>query len=125
MTNFLSQLPALLPLAAKWVEEVEAAILKYGAPLSAQAIADARAMGVAHPEKIQVAYGPSMPVPAHPGLLQAGRATGLISPHTGGMAFRYGIFIRSDGRGDRHLLAHECVHTGQYERLGTSLFSKS
>jgi hypothetical protein len=34
------------------------------------------------------------------------------------MAFRYGIRIRGDQQNNRNLLAHECAHTGQYERLG-------
>jgi hypothetical protein len=31
---------------------------------------------------------------------------------------RYGIFIRSDCRGNRALVVHELAHTAQYERLG-------
>jgi len=34
------------------------------------------------------------------------------------MALRYGIFVRKDCWGDRQLIAHECVHTAQYERCG-------
>jgi hypothetical protein len=60
MTNLLSQLPAMLPLAAKWVEDTEASILATGAPLTGQALADATAVGVKHPEKIRVVYGPSI-----------------------------------------------------------------
>ena len=118
MNELLSQLPALLPLAVKWVEDQEAVILRDGARLTGQALADAQAVGVAHSEKIRILYGAAMPVPADPTLLAAGRASGLISPRTGGMAFRYGIFIRHDCRGDRNMVAHECAHTGQYERLG-------
>jgi len=119
MTNLLAQLPSLLPLAAAWVESQETIILRGGTPLDTQGLADAKAVGVKYPEKIRVIYGASMPVPAAPVLLMAGKASGLISPHTGGMAFRYGIFIRNDCRGDRNMLAHECAHTGQYERLGS------
>lgn len=34
------------------------------------------------------------------------------------MSLRYGIFIRKEYWRDPYLLAHECVHTAQYERLG-------
>jgi hypothetical protein len=119
MNELLSQLPSLLPLAVKWVEDQEAIILRDGAPLAGQTLADAKTVGVAYPEKIRVLYGAAMPVPVHPALLAAGKASGLISPHTGGMAFRYGIFIRNDCCGDRNMVAHECAHTGQYERLGS------
>ena len=117
--NIIELLPSLLPLAASWVEEQEFLILRDGVPLAGHTLEDARAVGVIHPEKIRVMYGPKMPVPAYPALLEAGKATGLISPHTGGMAFRYGIFIRNDCRNDRNMMAHECAHTGQYERLGS------
>jgi len=51
-------------------------------------------------------------------LAAAAAATGLISSFTGGMALRYGIFVRADYWGQRSVVVHELVHTGQYERLG-------
>src|ERR1017187_6058169 len=50
----------------------------------------------------------------------AAAETNLISPSTGGMTLRYGIFIRTDCWGQRPIIAHELVHTSQYERLGGS-----
>ena len=44
--------------------------------------------------------------------------TNLISPQALGAAFRYGVYLRSDRRADRGLLAHELVHTAQYEWHG-------
>ena len=60
-----------------------------------------------------------MPEPNHPALAAAADATGLISPLTSGLTVRYGIFIRSDCWGNRKLVAHELVHTKQYEQLGS------
>ena len=37
---------------------------------------------------------------------------------TVGLSARYGIFLRTPYHRDRRLLAHELVHTLQYERLG-------
>lgn len=108
----------LLPLAYAWAEEQERVILRDGVPLSASQTADAGSVGVAHPERVRLLKVTSVPVPEHPALRAAAEATGLISPQTIGLTLRYGIFIRSDFWSDRRLLAHELVHTSQYERLG-------
>jgi hypothetical protein len=58
-------------------------------------------------------------MPEDPVLRTAGRAAGLIDPYTDGLTLRYGIYIRSDFPADRFLVAHELVHTAQYERCGS------
>lgn len=118
MTIPLQLLPYLLPLAVRWVARTERRILLIGRPLEEPSLSDARAMGVMFPEKIRTLVVPSIPFPDNPILRFAGRASGLVSPHTAGMALRYGIFVRHDCIDDRRLVAHECVHTAQYERLG-------
>jgi len=118
MNPLLEQFPTILPLAVQWAEAQETLILKEGTPLSAQELSDAKLVGVANPEKIRLLKVSRVPMPAHPVLMQAAQATGLISPDTGGMAIRYGIFVRHDCWTDRRLIAHECVHTSQYERFG-------
>ena len=57
-------------------------------------------------------------MPENPILRAAAETTGLLSPFTIGLTLRYGIYIREDSWGDRKLVAHELVHTHQYERLG-------
>ncbi len=113
------QFEELLPLAAAWAEQQEAHILATGIPLSPSQSSDARQIGVAHPERVRLLTVPTIPTPQHPILRAAGEATELISPFTAGLTLRYGIFIRSDCDGDRFLVAHELVHTAQYERLGS------
>jgi hypothetical protein len=108
----------LLPLAAAWAEEHESHILAHGRPLTRQQLADAREMGVAQPERVRLSTVPQIPMPEHPLLAAAGQATGLLSPFTAGLTLRHGIYIRRDVADDRFLIAHELVHTGQYERLG-------
>jgi hypothetical protein len=108
----------LLPLAAAWAGEQEARIRASGTPLNSSQLTDARQMGVSHPDRIRLLAVECIPTPDHPLLCAAGEATGLISPYTAGLTLRYGIFIRSDMMDDRQLIAHELVHTGQYERLG-------
>jgi hypothetical protein len=113
-------LEALLPLAAAWVEEQEARILTGGAPLTGAQLADARAMGVAQPERVRILTVSRIPMPEHPALIAAGTEAGLIGGETLGLALRYGIYVRAGHEG-RGLLAHELVHTAQYERFGSPL----
>ncbi len=111
------QFQILFPRAVKWVSDMETEILQKGAPLNPDQIEDAKNAGVKAPEKVRVLYAP-IPIPVDLALAKAAMETGLISPHTGGTTFQYGIVIRSDCRADRKLLIHELTHTGQYERLG-------
>ena len=112
------QFKRLLPLACTWAEEQERIILRDGASLSSGQTTDALKIGVAHPERIKLLKVARVPIPEHPALRAAADATQLISPRTGGLTLRYGIFIRADCWGDRRLVFHELVHTLQYERLG-------
>ncbi len=110
---------AILPLATTWAEEQEARILFSGTPLTPAQLSDARQIGVLHPERVRLLSVAEVPTPEHPLLRAAGDATGLMSPFTAGLTLRYGIYIRSDMIDDRLLIAHELVHTGQYERFGS------
>ena len=109
----------LLPLAAAWAGEQEARILAAGTPLTPAQISDAQQMGVLHPERVRLLAVESIPMPTHPLLHAAGKAAGLIGPYTAGLTLRHGIYIRRDLFGDRFLVAHELVHTAQYERCGS------
>lgn len=118
MKLLLKLFPLFLPFAVKWAERTERRILREGVPLTESQRSDAALMGVKHPEKIRILRVESIPFPDNPILRIAAQMTGLLSPHTAGMALRYGIFVRLDFQGDRRLIAHECVHTAQYERMG-------
>jgi hypothetical protein len=108
----------LLPLVVEWSQEQERIILAKGVRLNAEQAADAVWLGVAEPERVRLLVTPSIPAPQHPVLRAAGEAMHLISPHTAGLTLCHGIYIRSDFADDRFLVAHELVHTAQYERLG-------
>ncbi len=118
MKALLRAMPFCLPLAVKWASQQEQKILFAGVPLDEPQLIDARLMGVAHPEKVRLLKVDQVPLPATRLLRWAARYTKLISSDTAGMALRYGIFIRSDCWQKRRLIAHECAHTAQYERLG-------
>jgi len=108
----------LLPVACAWAEAQEGLILRIGVPLTPSQTADAVKIGVAHPERVRLLSVSGVPIPDHAILRAAAEATQLISPLTGGLTLRYGIFIRADCWGNRQLVFHELVHTLQYERLG-------
>ncbi len=109
---------SLLPLAAEWAAEKEDTILQSGVPLNDSQLADARRLGVENPGRVRLLRVSQIPMPSHPTLAAAASATNLISPLTAGLTVRYGIFIRNDCWPNRLLVAHELVHTLQYERLG-------
>ncbi len=108
----------LLPLAVRWAKARERHILKEGQPLGARAQADARAAGVAHPERIRILLVDMIEGPTNRFLRRAADESGLFSPAVQGIAYGYGLMIRRDCYPDRLLVAHECVHTAQYERFG-------
>lgn len=112
------QFEQLLPLACDWAALQEQRILGSGQPLSVRELADARVVGVVAPERVRLLYVPEIPLPEHPALRAAAEQTQLISPVTGGLTLRYGIFIRTDCRFHRSMIVHELGHTAQYERLG-------
>jgi hypothetical protein len=112
------QFNVLLPLACAWAEEQERIIMREGVSLSPAQTTDAVKIGVAHPEKVRLLKVARIPIPDHPALRAAAEAAQLITPYTGGLTLRYGIYIRADCWDDCRLLFHELVHTAQYERLG-------
>ncbi len=112
------QFSFLMPLACKWAEDQEQVILRNGDALSDVQLADARNVGVIHPERIRLLIVNQIPMPDHPALNAAATAIHLITPSTAGLTLRYGIYIRSDHRNNRQLITHELVHSAQYERLG-------
>jgi hypothetical protein len=72
-------------------------------------------MGVVHPKSsLALSRSSSLGEP----LASLGCETRVDFFRHSRMALRYGIFIRSDCWQMRRLIAHECVHTAQYERLG-------
>ncbi len=118
MKPLVKILPIVLPFATRWVERNERKILIDGDPLSEEQFATAVLMGVGSPEKVRVLKVALIPTPGGFSTCWAAKASGLFSCNTAGMSLRYGILIREEFSRDPFLLAHELVHTAQYERLG-------
>ena len=114
----IAQFDRLLPLAANWVQRQEKRMLRIGVPLSEKEMSDARAIGVAEPDRVRLLQLDRVPFPKDPMLKAAAGAIQFLTPATCGLTLRYGIFVRSDYWRDRALIAHELVHVMQYERLG-------
>ena len=115
----LQLLEELLPQICNWAQEQENHVLQNGVPLSPREKEIAAQIGVANPDKVRLLKVEKVPTPHDETLRNAAQMAGMISPHTTGMALRYGIFIRDDIWHNRgHIVAHELVHTAQYERLG-------
>ena len=112
------QFETLLPLAVQWATEEEERILREGVPLAEDEVFDAVAIGVRNPKLIRLLPVDEIPAPPHPALKAAAEAIRYLTPAPRGLAFRHGIFIRSDCWRDRSLIVHELVHAAQYERLG-------
>lgn len=112
------QFKMILPLACEWAKDQERIILRDGAPLTGSEMEDARSVGVQHCDRVRLLRVKQIPVPEHPVLKAAAADIQLITPQTGGLTLRYGIYIRSDCWQARLLLVHEFVYTAQYERLG-------
>lgn len=111
-------LPLTFPLACVWVARQERRILAEGMPLDLSQLADARALGVAEPERVRLLCLPRVPLPGGRLARWIGLLTGTLSTEASGLTARYGIFLRTQDCLDRRLLAHELTHTRQYERLG-------
>lgn len=116
--SLLSSFEVLLPLAVAWATEQEERILREGLPLTEQETRHARSVGVGQPEHLRLLQVDTVPRPAQEALQAACDAIDFLTPATRGLALGYGIFVRRDCWRGRGLVAHELVHTAQYERLG-------
>lgn len=108
----------LAPLAYQWAKRQEAYILKYGAPLSPQQLADAGRAGVQDPDQVRVLVVDRIPLPDDAELADAARRAQIITDASRGVAIGYGIIIRADSWQSRELLLHQLVHVAQCERSG-------
>ena len=114
----IDQLDELLPLAAQWAAEQERHVLCEGVRLSEIELADAKAIGVRNPERVRLLRVDAVPIPADPMLRAAAASINFLTAAPRGLALDYGIFVRADHWRDRALIAHELVHTAQFQRLG-------
>lgn len=116
-------LPSLVFLAMPWVAwwawRTERRILRQGRPLFSSEWTAAERVGVRHPEKVRVLALETIPVPGFPWMHRLATRYGFDRRHIGGLCLRYAILLRRDLAAQPLIMAHELVHTAQYERHGS------
>jgi hypothetical protein len=118
MSDFKAALQKVTPKAIAWAEAQSELIIAHGVPLRGQEIADARTVGVSSPERIRIAFVPSLPVPRDEELRTIALHAGLLGPDMTGLTLGHGIFI-VQGHQSRQLFTHEFRHVFQYEQAGS------
>ncbi|MCB1348467.1 MAG: hypothetical protein KDK11_07420 [Maritimibacter sp.] len=98
-----------LPETLAMLDRAEAAALTAGRPLTAAETATARALGVAHPERVRILTEARRPGEIFAALLGRGMV--------GGLTTGYGITVKPGFDAD-WLIAHELVHVQQFEAAG-------
>ncbi|MFT4176573.1 MAG: hypothetical protein QM627_07935 [Luteolibacter sp.] len=119
MTFFLQLLlRVFVPLiAVPWAAWHERKILRNGVPLDTVSLDDARHIGVREPEKVRLLHVERIPFFNSRFLHALSKFFPQITPHTIGLSLRHGIYLRKNIPASRlrQLIAHELVHTTQYE----------
>jgi hypothetical protein len=118
----LEELPALFPHVVCWIAGLERQIIAQGQPLLPVDLANAKAIGIRHPDEVRVLLVSEIPRPAHARIRELAEDVNLLSDDTAGLTAGYGILLRKGGVADRRLIAHELVHVAQYETLGIEGF---
>jgi hypothetical protein len=116
--EIIAQFPVLFPLAVQWAAGQERRIVAEGVVLTPEEVEDANAVGIRDLARVRLLPVTVIPRPDHPDLQAACDAIDFLTVTTRGLTLGHGIFIRQDCWRDRELVAHELVHTAQYERLG-------
>lgn len=114
----LRLLPLVAPAAVFWAERQSRRGLREGLPLSVVQLAQARAVGVVHPERIRINYVAHMPFPGTWLSYRLARLLGVPGPQTVGLTLGYSLYIIAEHMSPR-LLAHECRHVYQFEQAGS------
>ncbi len=78
----------------------------------------AQQIGIAHPEKVRILNVAKIPTPVPNFIENLIQRKGYPAGSAGGMCMRYGIYAKEKYAHDKSLIAHELVHTHQFERLG-------
>jgi len=112
----------IVPRAIDWYTQQENSLLSKGHALNDNESEIAREMGVQHPELVRVLVMDKFPFPEDPVLATEAHKLGFGSPDVGGFCMGYVVLEKPKYAGKRWLLAHELVHVGQRERLGTAAF---
>ena len=124
MRRLLTRCLALIaaPFVARWLRRQEMRILREGRPLSAPESALARRVGARARDRIRLLVVDTVPTPGPRWFSRMTQRLGYPATSAVGMSLGHGIYLQRGFENRVEILAHECVHTSQYERLGTRGF---
>ncbi len=108
----------MLPFAIWWVRHNEKIALRLGRPLTDDELDWAKQFEIRHPEHVRVLNVTRIPSPVPHFIEKALQKLGFPVGNAAGMCMRYGIYLAEEYADRDELLAHELVHTHQFERLG-------
>lgn len=108
----------ILPFAWWWLRRNEKIALRLGRQLNQEELQWADLLEIQHPQKIRVLNVTRMPSPVPVFIENFMRKRGFPVGNAAGMCMRYGIYVVEKYSHSKTLLAHELVHTHQFERLG-------
>jgi hypothetical protein len=111
----------ILPIAVRLARDYQSECRAHGRLLTAEECQIAEAMGVKYPGEIFLLIVDEVPPPPSFLLRALSKIAGLPFNRMGGITFGYGIIFRREHFG-RQILAHECRHVYQYERMGIGRF---
>lgn len=101
-----------------WVRRNEKIALRLGRNLNDEELCWAKAYGIEHPEKVRILNVARIPSPVPHWIERICQKMGFPVGNAAGMCMRYGIYVVEKYAHRKSLIAHELVHTQQFERLG-------
>lgn len=108
----------LAPLAALWAAGAGRLAGRVGRVLTPEEQELAVRMGVAEPGRVRVVVAAEMPWPGPRWLHRLASRLGFPATESVGLCLGHAIFLHPAWAEQNDVLAHELVHTAQYERLG-------
>jgi len=114
MKPTLPPIDELLPALLEWCLEMERHVQSAGVPLHPIQLADAKVVGVKHPERIRLLMVDRMP---HPEALQDW-VDWIYFDGAPAICLGYSVLLERSHWNNRRTRAHEMAHTMQFEKLG-------
>lgn len=108
----------MLPFAMWWVRHHEKIALRLGRPLNDEELQWAQQIGISAPYKVRILNVARIPTPVPNFIENLIQRKGYPAGNAAGMCMRYGIYAKETYAHRKSLIAHELVHTHQFERLG-------
>ena len=107
-----------LPFAWWWLRRNEKIALRLGRELNDEELLWAKQLEIQNPHKIRILNVARIPSPVPEWIESFMQRRGFPVGTAAGMCMRYGIYLVEKYSHRKSLLAHEMVHTHQFERLG-------